>query len=1031
MARRTSHLTAICLPLDPDGWRDDLAPNTGGDDSSYSETGPRPGLCVPEDDRSVLRPILSGAQAADMELAVLAGGHASLDYGGAVQVGYRFAGEAASLVRGWSAPNWVTGWSSPVWTTSVAYDGIVATTIASSQVVAITYRDPTDSTRYVTTYDPTTCEWSAPVSVYTSSTTADVLVAVGDRLLCTASNRVYRSDDAGVTWTLHSNGIWPSDVTPSDYESASGAVGVDGSIVAFLWDSAGATFVRQMASLDGLSTWTTVFVDDSLARAVPSVVALPTGGFVTAYIRDADGYICVAALNHAYLPLTSAVPVIVAVSQACTECTLTIDPDGLLWLHWSADPADGKVHVSVSIDGGGTWQAMDEGAIRGLSTSDAAITSYTSAPCEGSVVLVGHPSGSTSTSTNGSIVAVRLGGWSNLPASTPDWTDARDWTSRSGHGPSGGSNAVWMPGELPGDSGWTSSGAASQTFLSDGRLRVLTSGGDARSYSRTGITSQNPATVMAGLVCPSGGALTGNEIAIDRWVSWTGHEYRMVVRFSETDGIRVRDASAGTTLATLAYDTTEPFQICMLVSTTSVNSGCWVRRPYETTWTTVWSGALTDNTATPTGSGGLEFGNLATSSGVMSVWYYVADSTSGAVGQGLSATSAVGRPLTSIPVPLPAETGRAWLAAQSGPGALGETFTVDVAHDYPVEALLPTVSPSPAVQWRSQDTTEQIIAWDHGRRTLVGDSIALFCLNANFREAVLEYFDSPSWVEAGTLDLATGFTGLDADLTGKVLTPGGVSAGARYLAEGEAAGGHVVFTTSGDARRIQWNTAGWWGGSGPQVRLILEGIDGTEDTSGGVDLVLPSGVLVVHTADLQIRSKWRVRIPASQVTPDGDYRAGVLVPMALRILGRAPDWGWSRELEPNSATTTSRSGTTRTQSRGKPIRNWSVGWESGVDLFDVRGQAVEPMWLSPDEHDRGTTWQDVPWLLEGLVTLSESGAVPCVALAVVPADGVTINDPSLFVYGRMTGSVRQDNVAGIEGSSEVVRVGQVVIREVI
>jgi hypothetical protein len=581
MARRAAHLSALCLPIEPESWVRDLAPNTGGDDSSYTETGPRPGRSVPDQETAVLRPVLSGDQSADTDLVVLAGGHATLDTHGAVQVGYRFDGEANTLVRGWSAPNWVTGWSAPLWSSTDTYQA-VACTLPQSQVVAVAYRDTTGGSRYVTTYDPSAAAWSTAAEVYTGAG-ADFIVPLGPRLVLTTGNRAYRSDDGGATWEKHSLGVWPSTHDPSDYDYARSAVGADGTVLAIVAIVASSTLV-QVASSDGLSTLSVV---RELAGAGlnASVCSLPTGGFLVAYSRDdgADDEIVVKRLGHAYDPFEDAEETI-AVSTGATDVALTCDPDGLVWLHYSDTPHDAKVKVKVSADGGVTWTALNEGALRGLATADAAVTGYVGVPCEGSVLLIGNPEASTNTSINGSIVAVHLGGWSNLPASTPDWTDARDWTSRSGHGPSGGSNAVWMPGELPGNNGWTSAGTAGQTFLADGRLRILTTTTDARSYSRTGITSQNPATTVAGLVCPQGGSLASNDIAIDRWVSWAGHEYRMVVRCSETDGIRVRDASAGTTLATLStWDCSEPFQVCLLVSTTSVDSGCWVRRPHETT----------------------------------------------------------------------------------------------------------------------------------------------------------------------------------------------------------------------------------------------------------------------------------------------------------------------------------------------------------------------------------------------------------------------------------------------------------------
>jgi hypothetical protein len=346
--------------------------------------------------------------------------------------------------------------------------------------------------------------------------------------------------------------------------------------------------------------------------------------------------------------------------------------------------------------------------------------------------------------------------------------------------------------------------------------------------------------------------------------------------------------------------------------------------------------------------------------------------------------------------------------------------------------LLPTVSPSPAVRWRSTDTEEQVFAWDFTDREWLGDSIALPVLAANFRAADLDYYDGSDWQTAGTLDLATGFTGLSADLRGSVLTPAtGTDAGGRYVAEGELAGGTAVGNV---ARRIRWNSAGSWTGTTttPQIRVQLEGIDGTEDYSEGVDLVWPSGVLVVHLAAEVVRRRWRVRIPADQLTPDGCYTAGSACPLALRVIGQAPSWGWSRERAPNASTSTSRRGTTRARALGPTLDTWSMSWSEGVDLFELRN-AGEPDFVGPEDgfDGAGTAVGDVPWLLGGLLDLAESGAVPCVALAVVPDSGETLTDPSLWLYGRFTASVRADHVVGDEGEAEVVRVGEFVVAGIV
>jgi hypothetical protein len=106
-------------------------------------------------------------------------------------------------------------------------------------------------------------------------------------------------------------------------------------------------------------------------------------------------------------------------------------------------------------------------------------------------------------------------------------------------------------------------------------------------------------------------------------------------------------------------------------------------------------------------------------------------------------------------------------------------------------------------------------------------------------------------------------------------------------------------------------------------------------------------------------------------------------------------------------------------------------WPTGVDLRSLReaGTTTEVPYVGPAT-SVGTAYQDVPWLLEGLLELAESGAVPVVAIAALPDAGTTLLDPSLYLYGRLDSSVRQDQWAGTEGESEVVRVAELVVSEI-
>jgi hypothetical protein len=517
------------------------------------------------------------------------------------------------------------------------------------------------------------------------------------------------------------------------------------------------------------------------------------------------------------------------------------------------------------------------------------------------------------------------------------------------------------------------------------------------------------------------------------------------VRFSAT-GIRCYDEKAAAALGSDAtVDTTEDVQVLVLVSPdASVDSGVWYRRAYETAWTEIWTGTLQNDTVTMTGTSGCKWGHLNTGTAT-SRWIWVADSESSRVGQGLSHPAAVGRPIGQRPIPLPREAARgvteygtggtAYLSVLSGPGALGETFTADAEHDYPVEACIPTVSPSPARKWRSTSTDEQVIAWDFDDEVWGGDTFGLLILGANFYEAYLEYHDGGSWQTAVSFDNRLTVEYL---LDGYAIRPSGSTPdGDRYYQEGEFRGGYMLIPAgAGDASRpIVHNVAGWWapGTSGPEVRIQIEDADGSEDSSGTGAIVPPRGLAVGHPGQFIVARRWRVRIPASQIVANPYYEAGVIYPVALRTLGAAPDWGWSHETVPNAETSRNRYGTTRTTKLGPPVTSWSFGWADGVDLSSLRVDTsadADYLGHANGYAPGGTAAEDVPWLLRGLLELTDSGAVPVVALATLPDDS-TVTDPTLFLYGRLTGSVRSDHMVGAEGEDEAVRVAAITIEGIV
>jgi hypothetical protein len=1046
MARLGNDLAAIAVP--PVGLYDALAANTAtSTTSSYTEVGYQVGDAEPQTTGSKMVPILSGEQAANLEVVSLVSGMPSLAIVGSAQLGWRFKGEANSKIRGWIAPNWLTSVLAMEWTSTGAtsYPGqacghpqtqyVIAAYVSSGKRVARVYKPGT----HAILPNPKTTAAYEIRDTYDESDAIVCYPATG-RIVCLAANRAYRSDDLGVTWSLHSSGVFAAEIDWQALDYARAAASQDGTAL-YLGEEETSGTIYQGASNDGFAT---VQLVSTLTGERPSVTALPGGGYVMAYLGASD-YPRAIRLASPWEPIADATPVVIA-SVACDHVAIVADSDGLLTAYYSPSGAAGQVRMAVSLDGGATWTAYQEGCLRSLST-DRPIVSYSVVPSAGAHIIIGNSSADTAT-VDGSLWCYRLGGWSSIVPSVPGWTTARDFTGRGGTGyASGQSNCSWTPIELPGDASWTVSGAATQSLTQDG-VRIQASAGQTRIYSRDIGATNSTSVCVVEVVCKDGGDVTTNEVAFSKRVANGVNDRQITIRLDDTGQIRARDGVANSTLATVSVDPDTMVQIMVQVSTSSaVNSGAWVRYPYQTAWTEIWSGSLTNGTGAPSATSAMTWGHLASSAALSeSYWRMVCDTESTQVGFGLTHPQALGRPVSARPFPLALEAsiGSAGsdstltplsLSATSGPAALKEYWVHTRRPTHPVSHAFPTESPSPLEVWRTVDKSEQLIAFDFSRVRWLGDSIALVAIGVNFRQASLQYYDGAAWQTAGSLDLASGFTTTTCAVDGTLVVPAsGTSAGGRYLQAGELVGGYVVLETGSGtstvARRIVQQSAGWWrSGTGqPEPRITITGADGTEDASGDAILCSHSGVLIIHAASLVAFRRWRIRISASQVTPDSYYQAGLLTVMRVQLLGSAPAWGWSQEIEGNVAISTARNGATTAAQLGSPMVTWSMDWADGTDLKILRSDGSALDWQAPSGGytSGGVTAEDVGWMLRGLLEETDGGAVPVLVLPAVPeTSGTTITDRTLWHYGRLSSSVRLDHLLGTEGEAEVVRVASI------
>ena len=195
----------------------------------------------------------------------------------------------------------------------------------------------------------------------------------------------------------------------------------------------------------------------------------------------------------------------------------------------------------------------------------------------------------------------------------------------------------------------------------------------------------------------------------------------------------------------------------------------------------------------------------------------------------------------------------------------------------------------------------------------------------------------------------------------------------------------------------------------------------------GMSIVAPGGVMVVSPSTTISARYWRIRFPSSQTCPGDVFEAGVAWLGRLVPFGAAPDWTWTDTTTPNVSRSISPYGTARARRVGPPGRAWTMSWGEGASLRALRSAVaadIDGVGVSGGQGIAAA--EDAWWVLRGAVETHQ--ALPVVALRSVPADGVTVTDPTLWLYGYLEGSAAARGVVGTEGIDELIRLESITVR---
>lgn len=1011
------------------------AGGVGTTDSSYTQTGPRPGLPVPADPVGRLMLEISHAQEEEMSFQVINAGFPARD---GVQVAMRRQSEANTAYRGWDGPQLATGWAPINWGSGSVEFNIA--TVPSNQKLIGGYGNGDSFTVDIlegVTLNTSTgitsggSDWNDPAFV--------VLPGSVERTLFFLGGKAWFSDDDGVTWALYSDFITTEDIT--DYGRTT--VGIYRSDIVMLVESVatpnlvyhlvstdlGATF-RLVTSYTGWGSSLNLITNEDGIHIASHLV----GSNISHYRR----------LGTVFEELDAVAQTVVASGAAHDRATLTADGGGTIYFLSGGSEA----WVYESRDAGNSFMISASSGIRWGDVNDALINWRAAWQAGRMALMAGFSNNGTPAANTQGIIW--FGGWGNVPIYTSD-TDSKLSLNRWGYGVRVGSTAAdgetWWPWTLPTGQGWTGAGAGTET-LTGGHLSLDTTA-NTRTYTIN--HSLDVVLVKARIYPETGGSLTTNDIAINVRIADGVDDYDATVRFTTTD-MRIYDNNAGAALATVTLPTTGDYldiRIWMDQGNIKVAS----RDVGETLWQQDVNTTLTNDNATPQANGQIQWGHIATATAT-SRWreFHYCGANSNTPQMSFARTDTVGKSLNARREPVPLIGGStlvAFLAAVSGPGREGDTLTVDPFYEHGIEAAHCEISPSPAATWRSTSTAEQRIVYDLGDEGWTGHGLSLFVANANFKTIILESWNGASWDTEGTLDLSTGFQSLSYSLTGDMMYPdlSGTTAGARWLWEQELRNGWVQAISAGTtatSRIVAQSQGGWQDTAAgttvvPMLQLEDPAAIAALDPGGTVNLIWNTGLMVLYPSAIAntMARYWRVRIPlgvAEQDTPRGEtyYEAGIIKVARIQPFGAEVEWGMRDTGQLNVDSRRDSFGTDRTRERGPQRNDWSISWPNGEHLSKLRNPAPDVPYHGVSGGLALTGQEDVSQALRGYLKVLSSGQVPCLGVEPLPeTSGTTTTDPTLFRYGRIVTAIGTSRATGDRGTDADLRVDTFRLEELV
>jgi len=852
-----------------------------------------------------------------------------------------------------------------------------------------------------------------------------------------------------------------------------------------------ADWIRQwsgpglLARLDLVGT----FQGGSEGWALPDVEAT-AAGFLVAWIGGGT-FAKAAPLGSAWQPLNTATAADVAdiigarggwTAPAVGVSALTgvggialaVDPMGLAVVVGSCgstlgEPGAGALVGSYSPDGGASWHPLHKtrdpiDAIPSLiwypddntaGTLGNYPTTYGATFQRGRVVVV-HGWHAAVGNEDDSVGAMYLGGWSDLTMPTAE--HGIRVGDRSGWG------RHWLPFELPEDQAYTvTTGGTVVSVLGSalgGSQSLTTSGAGGQHYYRQTGTAAVSGLMIA--MCEAdvagdlAGSLTAGECALRLRLADGSHGVEVELRITDT-AVRIIDDPDGgaSTLATvsgLKSGTPYTWRVGMaMVADTGADRGLqvWYRESdtHEARrWTRVGSWTLTDDNAAGGTVPHIEWGHIVASATnrrtiwrrltwSLPSWENIADRAQWHdldQAGGDSPALLHGRPIGSGQVyALDGWT----VGGRRGPGLIGDSWSVPVSGEYEIARALTLDTPSRRIHHRTVDTsTAVIIPWaaDPGRPGVEDEEhppVMALRILANWRRGRLEYKTvAGAWTTAAVIDMRV-IDGTPYTRTGRRLRCS--EAGSTYLHRDEVDPAWTVEWEPDEGasvyRHPAGNAPGRWSSSTsePRASIELQSTEAGDPTTGG-DLHLWSPHATVLIEGITATA-WRLWIDPAHGTADGDYRTHIMWGEA-HLLALPPSWGRGFTALPGHDRAELEGGIGVRVARAPASSELRMAWDDGVDETEI-GTAGEVRYVTGSTGaEPAASIGEIPRSLVRALDRQDGRPVGWVAWDRSAFGTVTLLRAHEQHWGTVEAAPDREVSLGVEGDTEVVRVGTITIR---